>query len=130
MDAMAYLNYAARHDDERFDLIVLDPPTFGAADPRRNVKPWKATTGYPALLAGARRALAPGGVIFAATNTRELADDGVFRQMIEDSLGRVRWEKLPPWPPDVRERGRVAAALFTPREPAAPVPHRSRHSTT
>jgi len=82
------------------------------------------------LLAGARRALAPGGVIFAATNTRELADDGVFRQMIEDSLGRVRWEKLPPWPPDVRERGRVAAALFTPREPAAPVPHRSRHSTT
>jgi 23S rRNA (cytosine1962-C5)-methyltransferase len=115
MDAMAYLDYAARHDEERFDLIVLDPPTFGSADARRNVKPWKATTGYPALLARARRALAPGGLIFAATNTRELADEAVFRRMIEEALGRVRWEKLPPWPRDVRERGRVTAALVTPR---------------
>jgi 23S rRNA G2069 N7-methylase RlmK/C1962 C5-methylase RlmI len=102
-------------------LIILDPPTFGAGDARRKVKPWKATTGYPQLLAAASRALAPGGVIFAATNTRELADAGVFKGMIEGALGGVRWEKLPAWPRDVREPGRVAAALFTPLHRAAPV---------
>ena len=121
MDSMAFLEYAARHEEQRFDLIILDPPTFGAGDARRKVKPWKATTGYPRLLTAATRALAPGGVIFAATNTRELADDRVFRTMIEGALGAVRWQQLPSWPRDVREKGRVAAALFMPGRQGAPV---------
>lgn len=113
MDAMAYLAYAARHAHERFDLIVLDPPTFGAGNSRRGVKPWKATADYPALLEAAAAVLSPGGRIFAATNARELAAEGELTAMIEETLGRVRWATLPPWPKDVRERGRVAAALFT-----------------
>jgi 23S rRNA (cytosine1962-C5)-methyltransferase len=115
MDAMAYLAYAARHANERFELVVLDPPTFGAGNSRRGIKAWKASTGYPGLLVAAARVLTPNGMIFAATNTRELAADGVLREVIERALGSVRWHRLPPWPPDVRERGRVAAALFTPR---------------
>jgi 23S rRNA (cytosine1962-C5)-methyltransferase len=115
MDAMAFLDYAARHEAERFDLIILDPPTFGAGNPRRNVRPWKAMADYPKLLAASVPALSPGGIIFAATNTRELAAGLNFRRMIEGSLGAVDWETLPPWPIDVRERGRVAAALFRPR---------------
>lgn len=115
MDAMAYFNYTARHPEERFDLIILDPPTFGAGNTRRNVKAWKAMTDYPKLIKAAMRALAPGGMIFAATNTRELADDRTFRRMIQDAIGRISWETLPPWPVDVREKGRVAAALFRPR---------------
>jgi 23S rRNA G2069 N7-methylase RlmK/C1962 C5-methylase RlmI len=115
MDAAAYLNYASRHEHERFDLIVVDPPTFGAGNARRNIKPWKITTGYPKLLAAAARVLTPSGVIFAATNTRELADGGIFKTMIERAVGAARFEKLPPWPKDLRERGRVAAALFKPR---------------
>jgi 23S rRNA (cytosine1962-C5)-methyltransferase len=115
MDAMAYLSYAARHAKERFDLVVLDPPTFGAGNSRRGVKPWKATTDYPKLLAAAVSVLTPSGAIFAATNTRELATEGALRRMIHTSIGRVQWETLPPWPVDVRERGRVAAALFRPR---------------
>lgn len=115
MDAFAYLNYAARHEEERFDLVILDPPTFGAANPRRRIKSWKATTDYPRLLAAAARVLTPNGSIFAATVTRELAFDGALRHMVEAALGRVRWEPLPPWPADVREKGRVAATLFTAR---------------
>jgi 23S rRNA G2069 N7-methylase RlmK/C1962 C5-methylase RlmI len=115
MDAMAYLAYAARHAGERFDLIVLDPPTFGTGSARRGVKPWKSTTGYPVLLAAAARVLTPGGVIFAATNTRELAADGALRRLVEETLGSVTWQALPPWPKDLRERERVAAVLFTPR---------------
>jgi 23S rRNA (cytosine1962-C5)-methyltransferase len=115
MDSIAYLNYAVRHPEQRFDLVILDPPTFGAGDSRRGVKPWKATAGYPALLAAAARVLTPTGAIFAATNTRELAEGSAMRAMVESSLGRVRWDALPPWPVDVRERGRVAAVLFRPR---------------
>lgn len=115
LDSLAYLNYAARHAQERFDLVIVDPPTFGAGDSRRGVKPWKATTGYPPLLAAAASVLTPTGRIFAATNTRELAGGAALRRMIESSLGPVVWDRLPPWPVDVRERGRVAAALFMPR---------------
>jgi 23S rRNA (cytosine1962-C5)-methyltransferase len=115
MDAMAYLAYAVRHVEERFDLVVLDPPTFGAADRRRGVGSWKATRDYPALLAAAARVLLPGGLIFAATNSRDLAAPGVFRRMIAGAMGALHWESLPPWPADVRERGRVAAAMFRPR---------------
>jgi 23S rRNA (cytosine1962-C5)-methyltransferase len=115
MDAMAFLAYAARHSHERFDLIVVDPPTFGAGNSRRGVKPWKATADYPKLIAAAAGVLRPGGQIFTATNSRDLAADGALKAMIEAALGPVRWQSLPPWPKDVRERGRVAAALFTPR---------------
>jgi 23S rRNA (cytosine1962-C5)-methyltransferase len=115
MDSMAYLAYAARHSRQRFDLIILDPPTFAAGDSRRGVKPWKATTGYPGLLDAAARVLAPQGVIFAATNARELASSTALRRMVESSLGRVTWVPLPRWPVDVREPGRVAAVLFRPR---------------
>jgi 23S rRNA (cytosine1962-C5)-methyltransferase len=115
MDAMAYLAYAARHKEERFDLVVLDPPTFGTGNTRRGITPWKAATDYPRLLAAAARVLTPDGFVFAATNTRELAADGALKRLIESSLGSVRWAALPPWPEDVRERHRVAAALFRPR---------------
>lgn len=114
MDSMAYLTYAARHAEERFDLIVIDPPTFGAADRRRGVRSWKATRDYPSLIAAAVGALSPGGLVFAASNSRDLAAREVFRETIVRGAGAVRWEPLPPWPPDVRERGRVAAALFRP----------------
>jgi 23S rRNA (cytosine1962-C5)-methyltransferase len=113
MDSMAYLTYAARHPEERFDLVILDPPTFSAGDRRRGVKPWKATTGYPTLLQSAARVLMPNGCIFAATNTRELAEGSALRAIVETSLGAVRWQPLPSWPDDVREQGRVAAVLFT-----------------
>jgi 23S rRNA (cytosine1962-C5)-methyltransferase len=115
MDALAYLGYAARHPEERFDLIVLDPPTFGAGSSRRGIKSWKATADYPRLLAAAAKVLTPGGLIFAATNTRELAGEDALQHLVDAAVGPVRREALPPWPNDVREPGRVAAVLFSPR---------------
>jgi 23S rRNA G2069 N7-methylase RlmK/C1962 C5-methylase RlmI len=129
MDAMAYLQYAARHAEHRFDLVILDPPTFGAGDSRRKIKTWKAAVDYPKLLAAAARVVTSGGLIFAATNTRGLAETTTFRAMIEAAIGEVEWVELPPWPLDVRERGRVAAALFRPRGGATP-PRRSPHRAT
>jgi 23S rRNA (cytosine1962-C5)-methyltransferase len=132
MDAMAYLHYAARHREQRFDLVILDPPTFGAGNSRRKIKTWRAETDYPKLLAAAARVVTPGGLIFASTNTRGLADERTFRAMIEGAVGPVKWEGLPSWPIDVRERGRVAAALFRPGGAATPPrrpPHRAAPRT-
>lgn len=115
MDALDYLSYAERRN-ERFDLIVLDPPTFSAGDARRSRRPWTTSRDYPGLVRAAVRVLTRGGKIFAATNTRELACDDQLPAMIENTLGRrPHWKKLPPWPIDVRERGRVAAVMFEPR---------------
>jgi 23S rRNA (cytosine1962-C5)-methyltransferase len=115
MDALEFLAYAARRGD-RFDLIVLDPPTFAAGGGRRSRGAWKAVSGYPRLVRAAAGVLARGGLIFASTNTRELASPSELAAMIEAALGRQPlWKQLPPWPTDVRERGRVAAALFEPR---------------
>jgi 23S rRNA (cytosine1962-C5)-methyltransferase len=115
MDAFEYLAYAVRHPEERFDLVILDPPTFAAGDRRREVKPWKALEDYPALVQAAFRVLARGGSVFAASNTRELAANGALAQLVTSALGTApAWQPLPPWPRDVSESGRVAAVLFTP----------------
>jgi 23S rRNA (cytosine1962-C5)-methyltransferase len=115
MDAFEFLAYAAKHREERFHLVILDPPTFAAGDRRRGVKPWKALDDYPALVEAALRVLAPGGSVFAASNTRELAGNGALARLVTKALGSApAWQPLPPWPVDVRESGRVAAVLFTP----------------
>lgn len=115
MDAREYLAVAARRG-ERFELIIVDPPTFAAADTRRKRDAWKAVSDYPELIRAAVRVLAPGGRIFAASNTRELAEGDALKQVVADALPQTpRWIPLPPWPIDVRERGRVAAVCFSPR---------------
>ncbi|MGE3959070.1 MAG: class I SAM-dependent rRNA methyltransferase [Vicinamibacterales bacterium] len=115
MDAFAYLAWAAKRPAERYDLVVLDPPTFAAGDAREKRRAWKAVSDYPALVRAAVEVLAPGGRIFAASNTRELASAGALARIVEGAIGRerLRWEPLPPWPIDVREPGRVDAVLFS-----------------
>lgn len=114
-DAMTYLAAAAGNPDERYDLVILDPPTFGAADRRRGIPAWRAVDHYPALLRAAVEVLAPGGVVFAATNTRELAAPGALERLVRAALGLTPgWQPLPPWPPDVTAPARVAAVLFAP----------------
>ncbi len=112
MDAREYLAFAARRG-ERFDLVIVDPPTFAAADPRRKRRAWKSAEDYPELLQSVSEVLMPGGRIFAATNNRELAAGGEFARLVSTSLGSG-WTRatLPPWPVDVRERGRVAAVCL------------------
>lgn len=114
-DALEFLAQAARKPDERFDLVILDPPSFGAADRRRGVSAWRAVDDYPALVRAAAQVVTPGGRLFAATNTRELAQDDALAALVDGALARPpRWQTLPPWPDDVREPGRVAAVCVVP----------------
>lgn len=62
-DCFSYLAEAATRS-ERFDLVVLDPPSFATTKTSR----FSADGGYRGLAALAYRILAPGGKLLACTN--------------------------------------------------------------
>lgn len=64
-DAFAYLARAAKAG-ERFDVVVLDPPSYSTSKKRRFV----AEQHYGELAAEALRVLGPGGRLLASTNHR------------------------------------------------------------
>jgi len=88
----------ARRQGRRFDLVILDPPTFSRA--RRPYRVFVLAEQLEVLLAGAIELLDPGGLLFFATNNRQLS-----HQVIEQSLKAAanrRWRivERPGVPPD------------------------------
>ncbi|MGH7161938.1 MAG: class I SAM-dependent rRNA methyltransferase [Planctomycetota bacterium] len=124
MDALRFLAHA-RKRGLRYDLIVLDPPTFSSGDRRRGIRPWSAVRDYARLVGEAAAVLAPGGRIFASTNASGLCAPGRLEREIERGLGaRPRWHPLPPRPPDFPGGEALPAyrlfTLPTRSRPAAP----------
>ncbi len=70
-DAFAWLERAARkaRDDARFDLLILDPPSYSSTKKRRFV----AESDYGDLVEAAVKVLAPGGKILACCNHRGMS---------------------------------------------------------
>jgi 23S rRNA (cytosine1962-C5)-methyltransferase len=66
-DAVRYLARAAR-DKERYDLVIVDPPTFSTA----RGQPWTLDRDYPALIAQCASVIPEGGTLWLAANTHEL----------------------------------------------------------
>lgn len=66
-DAVRYLARAVR-DKERYDLVLIDPPTFSTA----RGAPWTLDRDYPALIAQAAAVIPERGVLWLAANTYEL----------------------------------------------------------
>lgn len=63
----------ARRQKHRYDLVILDPPTFSRLPHSRNV--FSLEKDLDALVAGAVELLEPGGMILLATNDRGIACD-------------------------------------------------------
>jgi 23S rRNA (cytosine1962-C5)-methyltransferase len=78
-DAFSWLARAARRD-ERFDLVVLDPPSYSTTKRGRFV----ADTDYVKLAAAALAVLAPGGRLLACTNHRGISP-AHFRRILFDA---------------------------------------------
>ncbi len=114
LDTMDFLQYA-RKKSLRYDVIVLDPPSFASGNKRKNIRPWSSVTDYAPLVRDAAAVLNPQGLIFASTNTQELCRPGRLEREIVKGLGRPpRWVKLPEPPIDfAREQDRFAALAFT-----------------
>jgi|HubBroStandDraft_2_1064218.scaffolds.fasta_scaffold04849_6 23S rRNA (cytosine1962-C5)-methyltransferase len=86
VDAFAWLASAARHRD-RFDLVVLDPPSYSTTKQGRFV----ADTDYADLAAAALGVLAPGGRLLACTNHRRISP-ARFRRILFDAARAARCE--------------------------------------
>jgi len=67
-DAVRYLQRAAK-DKERYDLVLIDPPTFSTA----RGAPWTLDRDYPELIAKAAAVIPSDGLLWLAANTHELA---------------------------------------------------------
>lgn len=87
-DAVRFLARAEK-DRERYDLVMIDPPTFSTA----RGKAWTLDRDYPELIGQAAQTLPPGGLLWLAANTHELG-----------SLARLAHK-------GVRGAGRVASVL-------------------
>jgi 23S rRNA (cytosine1962-C5)-methyltransferase len=66
-DAVRYLTRAAK-DKERYDVVMIDPPTFSTA----RGAPWTLDRDYPALIGQAAEVVPSGGMLWLAANTHEL----------------------------------------------------------
>lgn len=66
-DAVRFLARAAR-DKERYDAVLIDPPTFSTA----RGAPWALDRDYPDLIAKAAAVIPANGLLWLAANTHEL----------------------------------------------------------
>jgi len=80
----------------RFDAIVLDPPTFSRD---KDGKVFRVERDYGRLAALAARCLAPGGVMLASTNCRQLSVTA-FERQLRDAIPRLRSLTSTSMPPD------------------------------
>lgn len=76
-DALHWLERFA-HQGRRFDIIVLDPPTFSRDDKGRI---WRAERDYGDLVARAMACLIPSGWLLCTTNCRKLSP-AAFRALV------------------------------------------------
>ncbi len=66
-DAVRFLTRAAR-DKERYDVVLIDPPTFSTA----RGTPWTLDRDYPELIGKAAAVIPSDGLLWLAANTHEL----------------------------------------------------------
>lgn len=113
MDTFEFFKYA-RKKALRYDLVILDPPSFAAGNKRKGIRPWSSVDDYARLVSEAAGLLNARGVILASTNTRELCRTGRLEREIVKGLGkRPRGLRLPEMPVDFSgERERFAAVAF------------------
>jgi 23S rRNA (cytosine1962-C5)-methyltransferase len=73
-DAVRFLARAIR-DRERYDAVLIDPPTFSTA----RGAPWSLDRDYPALIGQAASVIPPGGILWIAANSHELGANGLTK---------------------------------------------------
>ena len=75
-----------RTDDERYDVVIVDPPTFSGS---RSSGAFNVRDRYRPLVRAALRALADDGVLVCATNFRRLGRED-FLHMLHDAFDAER----------------------------------------
>ncbi|MEM9191953.1 MAG: class I SAM-dependent methyltransferase [Myxococcota bacterium] len=107
-DVFAYL----RDTDERFDLVVVDPPTYSTTSQSR----WRSGGDWTELLRGLLPRLAPRTVVYCCSNDRRMGP-GAFQRRLEAALH-----------PSVFEIAR--SRRYPPPDDFPPAPKRGGHLKT
>ncbi len=94
-DAFDWLNRFARRS-LLFDVVIVDPPSFSST-------PFAVTRDYPRLVAAAANAIAPEGILLAATNHAQTSD-ARFESWLDEGLALAA------------RRGREVGRWHEPRE--------------
>jgi len=97
-DVLETLPRLARRE-ERFDLVVLDPPSYASTKRGR----FSVERDYPELVAQALRLVAEGGTMLACTNHHKLVETDLTRAVTRGALAssrRIRDLTLVSPPPD------------------------------
>jgi 23S rRNA (cytosine1962-C5)-methyltransferase len=84
-DCFAYLERARRRG-ERFDLVLLDPPSYSSVGAQR----FSTSSDYPKLAAAAMSVVAPGGALLACSNHRQTVQAKLRRWMHESARAAGR----------------------------------------
>jgi 23S rRNA (cytosine1962-C5)-methyltransferase len=89
-----------RKQARKFDVVILDPPTFSQA---KDQAAFSAEKDYGKLVAAALPLLKAGGVLFASTNTARLAPEkflDMVREPAHSTRRSILQEHYAPQPPD------------------------------
>lgn len=78
MDIYSYLDYAQKHH-LKFDLIILDPPTFA----RTKERTFSVEQDYAELVQESLEVLASGGLLIASTNAWKISRDDFYEMVSE-----------------------------------------------
>lgn len=110
MDTFEFFAYA-RRKGLKYDLVILDPPSFASGSKKKGIRPWSSVADYARLVHEASELLEARGVLFASTNTTELCRAGRLKREVIEGLGHEpRWLDLPgPAKDFAPERERFAA---------------------
>jgi 23S rRNA (cytosine1962-C5)-methyltransferase len=111
-DALEWLSRAEKRR-ERFDIVVLDPPSF-ATKGGRGV--FRVSEHYGVAAERALRVLAPGGRLLAVTNHRKTSL-GALRRVLREAAARANVS--------VRQLKDLPPGLDCPEGPDGPVPSKS-----
>jgi 23S rRNA (cytosine1962-C5)-methyltransferase len=77
-DALRFLARAEK-DRERYDLVMIDPPSFSTA----RGAPWTLDRDYPEMIAKACAVVPPGGLLWLAANNHGLGSDGSLLRLAQ-----------------------------------------------
>lgn len=80
-DASAWLRDAAASMEERFDVIVCDPPTF--SNSKQTGAVWDVSRGHAEMIRSCLKILNPGGVLYFSTNKRNFVMDEISVPQVE-----------------------------------------------
>ena len=80
-DALRFLARAEK-DRERYDLVMIDPPSFSTA----RGAPWTLDRDYPEMIAKACAVIPAGGLLWLAANNHGLGSDGSLLRLAQKGI--------------------------------------------